>query len=103
MLKGEKGKDRQDLEIESIIQVGQISETWIHSGAKAVLIVCFKSQHARELEIRRREQEEVERRKQKEVQMDLERQLKEAEMVGEMIFIYSLMEFRVHHSDCVAL
>uniref|UniRef100_H3D1H7 Switch-associated protein 70 n=1 Tax=Tetraodon nigroviridis TaxID=99883 RepID=H3D1H7_TETNG len=39
------------------------------------------SQHARELEIRRREQEEKERKKQKEVQMDLERQLKEAEML----------------------
>ncbi|TNM91651.1 hypothetical protein fugu_020031 [Takifugu bimaculatus] len=53
----EKGKERQDLEIESIIQ------------------------HARELEIRRREQEEKERRKQREVQLDLERQLKEAEML----------------------
>uniref|UniRef100_H2U3E8 Differentially expressed in FDCP 6 homolog n=1 Tax=Takifugu rubripes TaxID=31033 RepID=H2U3E8_TAKRU len=55
--KTEKGKERQDLEIESIIQ------------------------HARELEIRRREQEEKERRKQREVQLDLERQLKEAEML----------------------
>lgn len=53
--KMEKDKDRQDLEIESIIQ------------------------HARELETRRREAEERERRKQKEVQMELERQLKEAE------------------------
>ncbi|XP_041833595.1 differentially expressed in FDCP 6 homolog [Melanotaenia boesemani] len=52
-------KDKQDLEIESIIQ------------------------HARELEIRRREAEERERRKQKEVQMELERQLKEAEMLRE--------------------
>nr|XP_046235117.1 differentially expressed in FDCP 6 [Scatophagus argus]XP_046235118.1 differentially expressed in FDCP 6 [Scatophagus argus] len=51
----EKEKDRQDLEIETIIQ------------------------HARELETRRREAEERERRKQREVQMDLERQLKEAE------------------------
>ncbi|XP_024146860.1 differentially expressed in FDCP 6 [Oryzias melastigma] len=50
-------KERQDLEIENIIQ------------------------HARELENRRREAEERERRKQKEVQMDLERQLKEAEML----------------------
>ncbi|XP_047246084.1 differentially expressed in FDCP 6 homolog [Girardinichthys multiradiatus] len=50
-------KEKQDLEIESIIQ------------------------HARELEIRRREAEERERRKQREVQMDLERQLKEAEMM----------------------
>lgn len=38
-------------------------------------------QHARELEIKRREAEEKERKKQKEVQMELERQLKEAEMV----------------------
>lgn len=53
----EKGKDRQDLEIENLIQ------------------------HARELETRRREAEERERRKQKEVQMELERQLKEAEML----------------------
>ncbi|KAA8580248.1 hypothetical protein FQN60_005783 [Etheostoma spectabile] len=55
MEKMEKEKDRQDLEIESIIQ------------------------HARELETRRREAEEKERRKQREVQMELERQLKEAE------------------------
>ncbi|XP_029318001.1 differentially expressed in FDCP 6 homolog [Cottoperca gobio] len=55
MEKMEKEKDRQDLEIESIIQ------------------------HARELETRRREAEEQERRKQREVQMELERQLKEAE------------------------
>ncbi|KAI4803095.1 hypothetical protein KUCAC02_006652 [Chaenocephalus aceratus] len=55
MEKMEKNKDRQDLEIESIIQ------------------------HARELETKRREAEEKERRKQKEVQMELERQLKEAE------------------------
>ncbi|XP_054480406.1 differentially expressed in FDCP 6 homolog [Anoplopoma fimbria] len=55
MEKMEKEKDKQDLEIESIIQ------------------------HARELETKRREAEEKERRKQKEVQMDLERQLKEAE------------------------
>ncbi|XP_023263932.1 differentially expressed in FDCP 6 homolog [Seriola lalandi dorsalis] len=55
--KMEKEKDRQDLEIESIIQ------------------------HARELETRRREAEERERRKQREVQMELERQLKEAEML----------------------
>ncbi|KAM3838426.1 differentially expressed in FDCP 6 homolog [Diretmus argenteus] len=53
----EREKDRQDQEIESIIQ------------------------HARELETRRREAEELERRKQKEVQKDLERQLKEAEML----------------------
>ncbi|XP_017266957.1 differentially expressed in FDCP 6 homolog [Kryptolebias marmoratus] len=52
-------KDRQDLEIETIIQ------------------------HARELELRRREAEEKERKKQKEVQMELERQLKEAEMLRE--------------------
>ncbi|XP_071357973.1 differentially expressed in FDCP 6 homolog isoform X2 [Trachinotus anak] len=57
MEKMEKEKDRQDLEIESIIQ------------------------HARELETRRREAEERERRKQREVQMELERQLKEAEML----------------------
>ncbi|XP_073336607.1 differentially expressed in FDCP 6 homolog [Pagrus major] len=55
MEKMEKEKDRQDLEIESIIQ------------------------HARELETRRREAEEKERKKQREVQMELERQLKEAE------------------------
>ncbi|XP_024913258.1 differentially expressed in FDCP 6 homolog isoform X1 [Cynoglossus semilaevis] len=55
--KTEKNKDRQDMEIESIIQ------------------------HARELEIKRREAEEKERKKQKEVQMELERQLKEAEML----------------------
>ncbi|XP_036977314.1 differentially expressed in FDCP 6 homolog [Acanthopagrus latus] len=53
--KMEKEKDRQDLEIETIIQ------------------------HAREVETRRREAEERERRKQREVQMELERQLKEAE------------------------
>ncbi|XP_029019137.1 differentially expressed in FDCP 6 homolog [Betta splendens] len=57
MEKTEKEKDRQDLEIESIIQ------------------------HARELEIRRREAEERERRRQREVQIELERQLKEAEML----------------------
>ncbi|XP_068162970.1 differentially expressed in FDCP 6 homolog [Antennarius striatus] len=51
----EKEKDRQDLEIESIIQ------------------------HARELEAKRREAEEKEKKRQREVQMDLERQLKEAE------------------------
>ncbi|XP_069021067.1 differentially expressed in FDCP 6 homolog [Embiotoca jacksoni] len=51
----EKERDRQDLEIESIIQ------------------------HARELETRRKEAEELERQKQREVQMELERQLKEAE------------------------
>lgn len=67
------------------------------------MILCFKSQHARELEIRRREQEEKERKKQKEVQLDLERQLKEAEMVGEMIFIYSLLKFRIHHSGIIKL
>ncbi|XP_068442457.1 differentially expressed in FDCP 6 homolog [Clinocottus analis] len=55
MEKMEKEKDRQDSEIESIIQ------------------------HARELENKRREVEEKERRKQREVQMELERQLKEAE------------------------
>ncbi|KAM8740768.1 differentially expressed in FDCP 6 homolog isoform 1-T4 [Acanthopagrus schlegelii] len=55
MEKMEKEKDRQDLEIETIIQ------------------------HAREVETRRREAEERERRKQREVQMELERQLKEAE------------------------
>lgn len=38
-------------------------------------------QHAREMESRRREAEEKERKKQREVQMELERQLKEAEMV----------------------
>ncbi|KAE8281348.1 Differentially expressed in FDCP 6 [Larimichthys crocea] len=53
--RSEKEKDRQDQEIESIIQ------------------------HARELETKRREAEERERRKQREVQMELERQLKEAE------------------------
>ncbi|XP_029350839.1 differentially expressed in FDCP 6 homolog [Echeneis naucrates] len=57
MEKMEKERDRQDLEIESIIQ------------------------HARELETRRREAEERERKRQREVQMDLERQLKEAEML----------------------
>lgn len=59
------------------------------------MIFGFKSQHARELEIRRREQEEKERKKQKEVQMDLERQLKEAEMVGEVNFNYSLLKCEV--------
>ncbi|XP_072233420.1 differentially expressed in FDCP 6 homolog [Leuresthes tenuis] len=54
-------KEKQDLEIESIIQ------------------------HARELEIRRREAEEKERRKQREVQMELERQLKEAEMLRDSL------------------
>lgn len=44
------------------------------------------SQHARELETRRREAEERERRKQREVQMELERQLKEAEMVKKKSF-----------------
>ncbi|XP_071391556.1 differentially expressed in FDCP 6 homolog [Centroberyx affinis] len=53
----EREKERQDQEIESIIQ------------------------HARELETKRREAEERERRKQKEVQKELERQLKEAEML----------------------
>lgn len=55
--KTEKEKNKQDLEIENIIK------------------------HARELETRRREAEERERRKQREVQMELERQLKEAEMM----------------------
>lgn len=55
--KTEKEKDKQDLEIENIIK------------------------HARELETRRREAEEREWRKQREVQMELERQLKEAEMI----------------------
>ncbi|XP_061570770.1 differentially expressed in FDCP 6 [Cololabis saira] len=50
-------KEKQDLEIENIIQ------------------------HAREMESRRREAEERERRKQREVQMELERQLREAEML----------------------
>uniref|UniRef100_A0A3Q3J959 PH domain-containing protein n=1 Tax=Monopterus albus TaxID=43700 RepID=A0A3Q3J959_MONAL len=59
--KMEKEKERKDLEIESIIQ------------------------HARELEIRRRESEERERRKQREVQMELERQLKEAEMLRDSL------------------
>ncbi|CAG5927471.1 unnamed protein product [Menidia menidia] len=54
-------REKQDLEIESIIQ------------------------HARELEIRRREADESERRKQKEVQMELERQLKEAEMLRDSL------------------
>ncbi|KAG7495690.1 hypothetical protein JOB18_003793 [Solea senegalensis] len=53
----EKERDRQDLEIESIIQ------------------------QARESETLRREAEEKERRRQREVQMELERQLKEAEML----------------------
>ncbi|KAJ0057063.1 hypothetical protein NL108_000907 [Boleophthalmus pectinirostris] len=57
----EKEKDRQDLEIESIIK------------------------HARELETRRREAEEKERKKQREVQMELERQLKEAEMLRDSL------------------
>ncbi|XP_070709696.1 differentially expressed in FDCP 6 homolog [Pempheris klunzingeri] len=57
----EKERDRQDLEIESIIQ------------------------HARELETKRRESEEKERRKQKEVQMELERQLKEAETLRDSL------------------
>ncbi|XP_034018986.1 differentially expressed in FDCP 6 homolog [Thalassophryne amazonica] len=55
--KTEKEKDKQDQEIEIIIQ------------------------HAKELETQRREAEERERRKQMEVQKDLERQLKEAEML----------------------
>ncbi|KAM6896616.1 differentially expressed in FDCP 6 homolog [Lycodopsis pacificus] len=55
MEKTEKEIDRHDSEIESIIQ------------------------RARELETKRREAEEKERKKQREVQMELERQLKEAE------------------------
>ncbi|KAM4614842.1 differentially expressed in FDCP 6 homolog [Polymixia lowei] len=53
----EREKERQDNEIDTIIQ------------------------QARELETRRREAEERERKKQKEVQKELERQLKEAEML----------------------
>lgn len=87
--KTEKGKERQDLEIESIIQVRKLVRSRLILMQKQVCLrfSCIKSQHARELEIRRREQEEKERKKQKEVQLDLERQLKEAEMVGEMAFI----------------
>ncbi|KAJ0012563.1 hypothetical protein NQD34_016897 [Periophthalmus magnuspinnatus] len=59
--KMDKEKDRQDLEIESIIK------------------------HARELETRRREAEEKERKKQREVQMELERQLKDAEMLRDSL------------------
>ncbi|XP_076014986.1 differentially expressed in FDCP 6 homolog [Genypterus blacodes] len=53
----ERDKERQDQEIESIIQ------------------------HARELETQRREAEEKERKRQREVRTELERQLKEAEML----------------------
>ncbi|XP_072311226.1 differentially expressed in FDCP 6 homolog [Eucyclogobius newberryi] len=59
--KMEKEKDRHELEIESIIK------------------------HARELETRRREADEIERKKQREVQMELERQLKEAEMLRDSL------------------
>lgn len=50
--------------------------------------VCV-SQHARELETQRREVEEQERRKQREVQMELERQLEEAQMVS-LTFLFFL-------------
>lgn len=52
----------------------------VSDGPNNGSFICV-SQHARELETRRREAEERERRKQREVQMELERQLKEAEMV----------------------
>ncbi|KAK1906988.1 Differentially expressed in FDCP 6 like [Dissostichus eleginoides] len=53
----------------------------LQSEAKASLhfVLKLKRRHARELETKRREAEEKERREQKEVQMELERQLKEAE------------------------
>lgn len=79
-------KDRQDLEIENIIQVRAELRVYCFTPLKFKrrflndTVVLFL-QHARELEIRRREAEERERRRQKEVQMELERQLKEAEMV----------------------
>lgn len=113
----EKDKDKQDLEIESIIQVTEEGMNSLHdskSGKKKkrqsmfqhfyspflpcaiglhehlcvyiVFTACCVSQHARELETRRREAEERERKKQREVQMELERQLKEAEMVTFYIF-----------------
>lgn len=83
----EKEKDRQDLEIENIIQVRAegISGGKFSCNVKPALETSFICvlQHARELETRRREAEERERKKQREVQMELERQLKEAETVRE--------------------
>lgn len=83
MEKIEKEKDRQDSEIESIIQVKAEGISDRIMNYSKVLTFIFVLQHARELETRRREAEEKERRKQKEVQMELERQLKEAETVRE--------------------
>lgn len=83
----ERGKDRQDLEIESIIQVR--ANKYVEGGerinGKSLIKLGFIHvlQHARELETQRREAEERERKKQREVQMELERQLKEAEVVRE--------------------
>lgn len=63
------------------------------------------SQHARELETRRREAEERERRKQREVQMELERQLKEAEMVKKSFpldtnYVQSLFSLTLIFENC---
>lgn len=76
---------------------------------KSVLTLLYVflhfSQHARELETRRREAEERERKKQREVQMELERQLKEAETVresfpGDILYgQFAEMELRVHPID----
>ncbi len=79
----EKEKDRQDLEIESIIQVRKESAEWTINVKLSFNLVLSVLQQARELETKRREAEERERRKQREVQMELERQLKEAETVRE--------------------
>lgn len=77
----------------------------INGDVKSVLNFICVSQHARELETKRREAEERERRKQREVQMELERQLKEAETVREsfpddiLYLQFAEMGFRVHLID----
>lgn len=87
MEKMEKEKDRQDSEIECILQVCESRWKSVGETIEQVFLnplpPFFKSvlQQARELEHHRRQAEEKERRKHMEVQMELERQLKEAEMV----------------------
>lgn len=56
-------------------------------------------QHARELETKRREAEEREKMKQREVQMELERQLKEAEAVRETFIHDDHMQFKLRPTD----
>lgn len=78
----------------------------ISSFSYLISVVCVQLecicvlQHARELETRRREAEEKERTKQREVQMELERQLKEAEMVrppGDSIYLqFPEIGFSIH-------